>query len=103
MRRYERVSTLLSSNRPVEDWGKLLGDVAAVSAMLDEANKVGSSRRVGDELEGRQPSCAFHWSAVGIVDWPKKTLSKEGSARSFSGASRLSAINHRVNPAKNKA
>ncbi len=22
-------------NRPVEDWGKLLGDVAAVSAMLD--------------------------------------------------------------------
>jgi len=26
---------LLTSNRPVEDWGKLLGDVAAVSAMLD--------------------------------------------------------------------
>jgi len=22
-------------NRPVEDWGKLLGDVAAVTAMLD--------------------------------------------------------------------
>jgi DNA replication protein DnaC len=35
MRRYERFSTLLTSNRPVEDWGKLLGDVAAVSAMLD--------------------------------------------------------------------
>jgi len=35
MRRYERSSTLLTSNRPVEDWGKLLGDVAAVSAMLD--------------------------------------------------------------------
>jgi DNA replication protein DnaC len=35
MRRYERVSTLLTSNRPVEDWGKLLGDVAAVTAMLD--------------------------------------------------------------------
>ena len=35
MRRYERYSTLLTSNRPVEDWGKLLGDVAAVSAMLD--------------------------------------------------------------------
>ena len=35
MRRYERFSTLLNSNRPVEDWGKLLGDVAAVSAMLD--------------------------------------------------------------------
>jgi len=35
MRRYERASTLLTSNRPVEDWGKLLGDVAAVSSMLD--------------------------------------------------------------------
>src|SRR5881409_2645177 len=35
MRRYERTSTLLTSNRPVEDWGKLLGDVAAVTAMLD--------------------------------------------------------------------
>lgn len=35
MRRYERFSTVLTSNRPVEDWGRLLGDVAAVSAMLD--------------------------------------------------------------------
>jgi DNA replication protein DnaC len=35
MRRYERASTLLTSNRPVDDWGKLLGDVAAVTAMLD--------------------------------------------------------------------
>ena len=35
MRRYERASTVLTSNRPVEDWGRLLGDVAAVSAMLD--------------------------------------------------------------------
>jgi DNA replication protein DnaC len=35
MRRYERASTLMTSNRPVEDWGKLLGDSAAVSAMLD--------------------------------------------------------------------
>jgi DNA replication protein DnaC len=35
LRRYERTSTLVTSNRPVEDWGKLLGDAAAVSAMLD--------------------------------------------------------------------
>lgn len=35
MRRYERASTLLTSNRVVEDWGKLLGDTAAVGAMLD--------------------------------------------------------------------
>lgn len=35
IRRYERTSTILTSNRPVDDWGKLLGDTAAVSALLD--------------------------------------------------------------------
>jgi len=35
MRRYERGSTLITSNRPVEDWGKMLGDAAAATAMLD--------------------------------------------------------------------
>jgi DNA replication protein DnaC len=35
MRRYERASTILTSNRPIDDWGKLLGDTAAVTAMLD--------------------------------------------------------------------
>ena len=35
MRRYERASTILTSNRPVDDWGKLLGDTAAATALLD--------------------------------------------------------------------
>ena len=35
VRRYERANTLVTSNRRVEDGGKLLGDAAAVSAMLD--------------------------------------------------------------------
>jgi len=35
MRRYERASTLFTSNRPVDDWGKVLGDAAAVAVMLD--------------------------------------------------------------------
>ena len=29
MRRYERASTMITSNRPVDDWGKLLGDSAS--------------------------------------------------------------------------
>lgn len=33
--RYERTSTIITSNRPVNDWGKLLGDVAAASVILD--------------------------------------------------------------------
>ncbi len=35
MRRHERRSTLMTSNRPVDEWGKLLGDTAAVAALLD--------------------------------------------------------------------
>ncbi len=31
MRRYENRSTLMTSNRPVEEWGKLVGDVPAAS------------------------------------------------------------------------
>jgi len=31
MRRYERASTLLTSNRTVDDWGKPLGDTTAVT------------------------------------------------------------------------
>jgi len=34
-RRCERASTLITSNRPVDDWGKLLGDTAAVTELLD--------------------------------------------------------------------
>ena len=30
-----RIKTDSALNRPVEDWGKLLGDTAAVSSMLD--------------------------------------------------------------------
>jgi len=35
MRRYELKSTMMTSNRPLEDWGKLVGDVPAATAILD--------------------------------------------------------------------
>jgi DNA replication protein DnaC len=35
MRRYERASTILTSNRPLDDWPKLFGDTPAVAAFLD--------------------------------------------------------------------
>jgi DNA replication protein DnaC len=35
MRRYETRSTMMTSNRPLEDWGKLLGDVPTATAILD--------------------------------------------------------------------
>ena len=35
MRRHENRSTLMTSNRPLEDWGKLVGDVPTAAAILD--------------------------------------------------------------------
>jgi len=35
MTRYEKLSTLITSNRPVEDWATLLGDVVVVTPLLD--------------------------------------------------------------------
>jgi DNA replication protein DnaC len=35
MRRYENRSTMMTSNRPLEDWGKLIGDVPSATAILD--------------------------------------------------------------------
>lgn len=35
MRRYERASTIITSNRPLEDWPKMFGDTPAVTAFLD--------------------------------------------------------------------
>ena len=63
MRRYERASTLFTSNRPVEDWGKVLGDAAAVAAMLDRLLHHGHvlkcgprswRTRVGDNLPAEE-------------------------------------------------
>jgi DNA replication protein DnaC len=35
IRRYEKASVILTSNRPLEDWGQVLGDNAAAGAILD--------------------------------------------------------------------
>jgi len=35
MSRYEKLSTVITSNRPLEDWSKLLGDVVVVTPLLD--------------------------------------------------------------------
>jgi len=60
MRRYERASTIRTSNRPIEDWGKVLGDTAAVTAMLDRllhhAHVRSSGRVAGDRR--KRPACA---------------------------------------------
>jgi DNA replication protein DnaC len=60
MRRYERASTLLTTNRPVDDWGKLLGDVAAVSAMLDRLLHHGHVLKCGPKSWRTKTDAATH-------------------------------------------
>jgi DNA replication protein DnaC len=57
MRRYENRSTIMTSNRPLEDWGKLLSDVPTAGAILDRflhhaitITITGRSYRVKDTL-----------------------------------------------------
>lgn len=64
MRRYENRSTIMTSNRPLEDWGKLLADVPTAGAILDRflhhaitVTITGRSYRVKDApLAGAQPN-----------------------------------------------
>ncbi len=58
MRRYETRSTIMTTNRPVEDWGKLLGDVPTATAILDRflhhaeiINVAGDSYRLRDRKQ----------------------------------------------------
>ena len=66
MRRYETRSTMMTSNRPLEDWGKLLGDVPAATAILDrflhhaeiiqitgKSYRLRNQARQGSEAEGQ--------------------------------------------------
>jgi len=62
MRRYETKSTMMTSNRPLEDWGKLIDDVPAASAILDRflhhaeiINITGKSYRLKDRAGETQP------------------------------------------------
>ncbi len=60
MRRYETRSTIMTSNRPLEDWGKLIGDVPSATAILDRflhhaeiINITGRSYRLRNQATGK--------------------------------------------------
>jgi DNA replication protein DnaC len=62
MRRHEVKSTMMTSNRPLEDWGKLIGDVPAATAILDRflhraelINITGKSYRMRDRDDKQPP------------------------------------------------
>lgn len=60
-RRYELRSTVMTSNRPLEDWGKLIGDVPTATAILDRflhhaeiVTITGRSYRLKDKAAAKQ-------------------------------------------------
>lgn len=61
LRRHETRSTLMTSNRPVEDWGKLLGDVPTAGAILDRL----LSRADIIEMTGRSHRLAHRGTDAG--------------------------------------
>jgi DNA replication protein DnaC len=68
MRRYERASTMLTSNRPVDDWGKLLGPFVAASESVDSQLLLPSSRVMRAIHNGTERYCVAvavsgSWSA----------------------------------------
>jgi DNA replication protein DnaC len=63
LRRYEKRSTMMTSNRPLEDWGKLIGDVPSATAILDRflhhaeiIQITGKSYRLRAEGRGAEPN-----------------------------------------------
>ena len=61
MRRHQRRSTIMTSNRPIEEWGKLLNDVPAATAILDrfmQTAKIiaikGKSYRLKDRIKNEK-------------------------------------------------
>ena len=64
MRRHELRSTIMTSNRPLEDWGKLIGDVPTATAILDRIlhraeiiQITGRSYRLKDQGRAKEETC----------------------------------------------
>jgi len=93
MRRHENRSTLMTSNRPLEDWAKLIGDVPSATAILDRflqhatiINITGKSYRLRNrgkaEPEGRRSTAGGEGLSPPEDTEPVTALSSDGKAAS---------------------
>lgn len=64
MRRYELRSTIMTSNRPLDEWGQLIGDVPTATAILDRVlhraeiiQITGRSYRLKDRATKKDKTC----------------------------------------------
>jgi DNA replication protein DnaC len=67
MRRYERASTIITSNRPLEDWPKMFSDTPAVTAFLDRL------MHHGHFIQIRGKSYRLHESSIAARERKAKT------------------------------
>jgi DNA replication protein DnaC len=86
MRRYETRSTIMTSNRPLEDWGKLIGDVPSATAILDRflhhaeiITMNGRSYRLRNRATGEPPKPAAPEPAADAEREPKAAIPPSGS------------------------
>jgi len=87
MRRYETRSTMMTSNRPLEDWGKLIGDVPAATAILDRflhhaeiIQLTGKSYRLRGQGRGQEEEPGGKNGKPDSGSEPPKQASAEGGA-----------------------
>ena len=96
MRRYETRSTIMTSNRPLEDWGKLVGDVPSATAILDRflhhaelISITGRSYRLqrpGSDLQRPDVGEGASTAAATATPEPSPDSSKPAKAPSGSGS-----------------
>jgi len=76
LRRHELRSTMMTANRPLEDWGKLIGDVPSATAILDyflqSAELIQMTGR-SFRMHGRQANEKHDQAIVGEVENELKT------------------------------
>ena len=83
MRRYENRSTIMTSNRPLEEWGKLLGDVPTAGAILDRF--LHHAQTIA--ITGRSYRLKDHATIAGKEDKNRKTKSKSNEPSTAEPAS----------------
>jgi len=82
MRRYETRSTIMTSNRPLEDWGKLIGDVPSATAILDRfLHHAEIVTMNGRSYRLRNRTADNTNDASGTATEPKPAISPSGSER----------------------
>jgi len=83
MRRYENRSTIMTSNRPLEEWGKLPGDVPTAGAILDRF--LHHAQTIA--ITGRSYRLKDHPTNAGKEDKNKKIKSKSNEPSTAEPAS----------------